>query len=124
MASISRPESIRKEAARRGVTTYQVRKERAARGEGAAADHIPWNKLDREQREAIRSNINPRFYRRLVDTILRNKEHYIRTGQTIEQYDYYSEIDDIIDQSIEGLGGELDPEELNAIRHYHPNRAA
>lgn len=93
-----RPGSERYEAQARGVTIYRVRQERAARGEGPKVGRIQWSQIMPEQVDSIRENVKRNYWRRTVDIILRNKRHYIDTGENITQYNYYEGLDIVFEK--------------------------
>lgn len=113
----SQTETLRAEARRRGVSVYRVRADRAARSEGAPTTHIPWHKIERIQVETIRENVKRRYWRRVVNIIISNMQHYTDTGDTINEYPYWEELHEIIDVA---WIGEIDPDLLKYLDYYHP----
>lgn len=116
-----RPGSIRGEAQRRGVSEYQIRKEREAAGTGAPVrTRIPWRKIAPEQRDLIRKYVPRTRWRRIVNRIIENGKHWQETGDTIDDYDYYEGFDDLYQDYSDRAP---DPDEfIKIIRWYHPTR--
>ena len=86
-------ESLRQEAARRGVTVYKVREERAEAGTGAPVSRIPWKRLPDEQRDAIRERVPRRFWREFVHRTIQNIEHWQGTKDKIADFQYWEGYD-------------------------------
>jgi hypothetical protein len=82
-------ESLRKEAARRGISVYQVRKERAERLQGAPVKRINWSLMPEEQRDAIRARIPRRQWREFVFRTNENIKKYQDTHYTIQEFEYW-----------------------------------
>lgn len=85
-------ESLRAEAARRGVSVYQVRLERFQHGQGAnpRSIKIRWNKLTPKEIDWIKRYVKRRRWRAVVNKMLENREHWDSTGDNIDDYDYWS----------------------------------
>lgn len=121
-----RPGSIRGEAARRGVSEYQVRRERAASGVGARVSRIPWKNIDDKQAQAIREVFPRNRWREIVEAEISNYQHYFETGQKLAEHNYRQEIlnaaradEENVDDWIEDHGEEV----VNSIFWYHANQA-
>jgi hypothetical protein len=80
--------SIRGEAAARGISEYQVRRERAASGSGARVSRIPWQELDPFQVNSIRTTIPRNRWRAAVEAAIDNSEHWTSTGDKADANDY------------------------------------
>lgn len=118
--------SIRGEAAARGVSEYQVRRERAAAGTGARVSRIPWNSVEDKQAQSIRETLPRNRWRAAVEQTLDNYRHYNETGDKQAEYDYkgrtlratrYTEDD--VDEWIEEHG----EEPVSYLFWYHPSAA-
>lgn len=119
-----RPGSIRGEAARRGVSEYQVRRERAAERQGAPVGRIPWKDVEDKQAQAIRETLPRNRWRAAVEATLRNYRHYESTGQKQAEHDYRGDTlrttrftEDDVDDWIEESGEEV----VSYLFWYHPS---
>lgn len=120
----NRQESLRAEATRRNVTVYRVRVERAAQGRGRPPGRIQWNKIQPEQRVQIRKNVPRKRWRPLVDIIIRNNEHWETTLDSINEYDYWEDMDWILNDRIkQAFANEItDREEFVRVMHWYHGR--
>ncbi len=123
-------ESIRAEAARRGVTIYRVRREREALGTGARVRRIQWRLIPEAQQYGIRTSIKRNKWRAVVDLVIKSQIHYQATRNTIQEHNYYEELQKIIDFSWVGDRDAINPYidnetynlNLDSIKWYHGDR--
>jgi hypothetical protein len=69
------------------------------------------------QETIIRENVKRRYWRRVVNLIVRNLEHYDETGDTMSEFDYWSELNELVESA---WIGEIDLELLRNLDFYHP----
>jgi hypothetical protein len=114
--------SIRGEAAARGISEYQVRRERASSGSGARVSRIPWKELDPFQVDSIRTTISRNRWRAAVEAAIDNSEHWTSTGAKADVRDYRRHFLDSTgyeDEDEEGWVEEHGEEVVNSLYWYH-----